>query len=106
MSAYILADLTVSDEAKMVEYRAWSTRAMVEHGAEVVVRGGAPEVLEGPWSPTRIVLLRFKDRDAARAFYASHTYTHARTLREGAGIMRMVLVEGPDLPTVPQAAAT
>ena len=101
MSAYILADLTVTDETKMVDYRAWSTQAMVEHGAEVMIRGGEPEVMEGPWAPTRIVMLRFKDRAAARAFYVSQTYSHARTLREGAGIMRMVLVEGPDVPAVP-----
>ncbi len=101
MSAYILADVTVSDEAKMVDYRAWSTKAMVEHGAEIMVRGGAPEVMEGPWAPTRIVMLRFKDREAARAYYTSQTYTHARTLRDGAGTMRMILVEGPDIPAMP-----
>ena len=37
MSAYIIADVTVTDEAKMVEYRKWSTRAMEEHGAEILV---------------------------------------------------------------------
>ena len=46
------------------------------------------------WQASRIVLLKFKDRDAAKAFYASETYNHARTLREGAGVMRMVVVDG------------
>ena len=97
MPAYIIADVTVTDAEKMARYREWSTKAMQEHGAEVLVRGGEFEVLEGPWTPSRLVLMRFKDRAAAKAFYASQTYTHARTLREGAGIMRLVVVDGiPD----------
>jgi uncharacterized protein (DUF1330 family) len=94
MSAYILADVTVTDPARMAAYREWSTKAMQEHGAEVLVRGGEFEVLEGGWTPGRLVVLRFPDRAAAKAFYASDTYTHARTLRENAGVMRMVVVDG------------
>ena len=67
---------------------------MQEHGAEVLVRGGDFEVLEGPWTPSRLVMLKFADRAAAKAFYNSQTYSHARSLREGAGIMRMVVVDG------------
>ena len=94
MSAYIIADVTVTDAEKMAKYREWSTRAMQEHGAEVLVRGGEFEVLEGPWTPGRLVVLRFPDRAQARAVYESETYTHARSLREGAGVMRMVVVDG------------
>lgn len=93
-SAYIVADVTVTDPEQMAKYREWSTRAMQEHGAEVLVRGGEPEVLEGSWAPTRLVLLRFTDRGAAKAFYESETYRHARTLRRDAGVMRMVLADG------------
>jgi uncharacterized protein (DUF1330 family) len=93
-AAYIIADVTVTDAEKMAQYRIWSTKAMQEHGAEVLVRGGDFEVLEGPWTPSRIVMLKFQDRAAAKAFYASETYSHARTLREGAGVMRMVVVDG------------
>ena len=93
-SAYVIADVTVTDADKMAKYREWSTKAMQEHGAEVLVRGGEFEVLEGPWTPSRLVLLKFPSRDAAKAFYTSQTYSHARTLREGAGVMRMVVVEG------------
>jgi len=94
MSAYIIADVTVTDPERMARYRDWSTRAMQEHGAEILVRGGEFEVLEGPWTPSRLVLLRFADRAKAKAFYHSQTYAHARSLREGAGVMRMVVVDG------------
>ena len=93
-AAYILADVTVSDAEKMAAYRVWSSKAMAEFGAEILVRGGEFEVLEGPWTPDRLVLLKFADRATAKAFHASQTYSHARTLREGAGVMRMVVVDG------------
>jgi len=96
-AAYVIADVTVTDAEKMAAYRVWSSQAMQEFGAEIQVRGGEFEVLEGPWTPGRLVVLRFKDRPAAHAFYNSQTYSHARSLREGAGIMRMVVVDGvPD----------
>jgi uncharacterized protein (DUF1330 family) len=94
MSAYIIADVTVTDADKMAKYREWSTKAMQEHGAEVLVRGGEFEVLEGPWTPSRLVVLKFSSREQAKAFYASETYSHARALREGAGVMRMIVVDG------------
>jgi uncharacterized protein (DUF1330 family) len=93
-AAYIIADVTITDAEKMAQYRVWSTKAMQEHGAEILVRGGAIEVLEGPWTPSRLVVLKFKDRATAKAFYDSQTYAHAKTLREGAGVMRMIVVDG------------
>ena len=93
-AAYIIADVTVSDAEKMAAYRVWSSKAMAEFGAEILVRGGEFEVLEGPWTPGRLVLLKFADCATAKAFYSSQTYSHARALREGAGLMRMVVVDG------------
>jgi uncharacterized protein (DUF1330 family) len=94
MTAYIIADVTVTNPEQMAKYREWSTKAMQEHGAKVLVRGGEFEVLEGPWTPSRLVVLEFASIEAAKTFYASDTYSHARSLREGAGVMRMVVVQG------------
>jgi uncharacterized protein (DUF1330 family) len=94
MPAYIIAEVTITNEAQMQQYREWSTRAMQEHGAEPLVRGGRIEPLEGEWHPQRVVVLKFKDLAAARAYYDSETYTHARKVREGAGSIRMFAVEG------------
>jgi len=93
-SAYILANVTVTNPTQYEEYRKFSSIAMQAHGAEVCVRGGATTVLEGDWTPERVVLLKFPSREAAQAFYDSAEYTRARQAREGAAIMRMVLIEG------------
>ena len=93
-SAYIIANVTVTDPQQYEEYKKWSSAAMQAHGAEVCVRGGKVEVIEGDWQPDRVVLLKFPSLAAARAFDASPEYGKARAARQGAAIMRMVLVEG------------
>ena len=94
MTAYVIADVTITNEAQMVEYRSWSTRAMQEFGVEVLVRGGKVSTLESAWHPQRVVVLKFKDRATAQAYYDSETYTQARRVREGAGSIDMILVDG------------
>lgn len=94
MSAYIIANVTVTNPAQYDEYRRWSTAAIQAHQAEVCVRGGQVEVLEGDWAPERLVVLKFASMAAARVFYDSPEYGQARAAREGAAIMRMIVVEG------------
>jgi uncharacterized protein (DUF1330 family) len=93
-SAYILANVDVRDPAAYEEYKRLSTIAMKAHGAEVCVRGGATEVLEGDWSPNRVVLLKFPSTEQAKKFYDSQEYQAARKAREKIAVMRMVLIEG------------
>ena len=93
-SAYIIANVTVTNPQQYEEYKKWSSAAMQAHGAEVCVRGGKVEVLEGDWSPERLVVLKFPSVEAARRFNESPEYGHARAARQGAAVMRMVVVEG------------
>ena len=93
-SAYIIANVTVTNPAQYEEYKKWSSAAMQAHGAQVCTRGGKVDVLEGDWQPDRVVVLKFPDLQAAHAFYNSSEYGKARAARQGAAIMRMVAVEG------------
>ena len=68
-SAYIIANVTVTNAEQYEEYKKLSSIAMKAHGAEVCVRGGKVEVLEGDWSPARLVMLKFPSVAQARAFY-------------------------------------
>ena len=94
MSAYIIANVTITNPTQYEEYKKWSSAAMQAHGAEVCVRGGAAQVLEGDWTPERIVILKFPTMEAAKAFDSSPEYSKAREARQGAAIMRMIVVEG------------
>ena len=58
-SGYVIAHVEVTNPTQYEEYKKWSTVAMQAHGAEVCVRGGQIQPLEGDWKPTRIVILKF-----------------------------------------------
>jgi uncharacterized protein (DUF1330 family) len=94
MSAYIIANVTVANPAQYEAYKKLSSHAMAVHGAEVCVRGGAVQVLEGDWQPDRLVILKFPDLAAAHAFNDSPEYAAARRSRQDAATMRMIVVEG------------
>jgi uncharacterized protein (DUF1330 family) len=94
MSAYIIANVQVTNPTQYEEYKKWSSEAMKAHGAEVCVRGGKVEVLEGDWQPERLVVLKFANVEAAKKFNSSSEYDKARKARAGAAVMRMIVVEG------------
>jgi len=93
-SAYIIANVTVTNPEQYAEYRELASIAVQAYGAEFCVRGGAVEVLEGDWTPDRTVVLKFTSMDKAKAYYHSAEYTAAIHARMGAAVMRMVVVEG------------
>jgi uncharacterized protein (DUF1330 family) len=93
-SAYIIANVDVTDPVQYEEYKRLSTIAMKAHGAEICIRGGKVEVLEGDWSPQRFVMLKFPSVEQAKTFYNSAEYGAARKARAGAAVMRMIVVEG------------
>ncbi len=93
MTAYVIANVFVSNPTKYEEYRRFSTLAMRAHDVKVLVRGGKTEILEGR-DPGRTVILQFPNMAAARSFYHSAQYRRARNSRERAAIMNMYIVEG------------
>ncbi len=93
-SAYLIANVDVHDPVQYEEYKKLSTLAMKASGAEVCIRGGQVEVMEGNWVPSRVVMLKFPSMDAARAFYNSPEYAAAIQARQGIADMRMIIVEG------------
>jgi uncharacterized protein (DUF1330 family) len=93
-SAYIIANVDVTNPEQYESYKTLSTIAMKAHGAEVCVRGGKVEVLEGDWGPARLVMLKFPSMAQALAFYNSVEYEAAKEARQGAAVMRMIAVEG------------
>ena len=93
-AGYVIANARVTNPKQYAEYRKWSSAAFEAHNAEICVRGGQVEVLEGDWQPERVVVVKFPSMDAAKAFYNSPEYGKARAAREGAAIMRLVIVEG------------
>jgi uncharacterized protein (DUF1330 family) len=93
MTAYVIAEMEVTDPAAYKRYMALTPAAIAHHGGRFLVRGGAAEALEGA-PPKRIVVLAFDSAEAARRFYDSTEYRAARKEREGAANARLFIVEG------------
>ena len=96
MPAYVIVETEIHDPEQYEQYKAASPAAVAGGGGRFVARGGELAVLEGDWSPTRIVILEFPDLEAAKAWYVSENYQEAKKLREGAARMNMVAVQGVD----------
>ena len=95
MAAYVIAEVKVSDPQRYEAYKALSPGAIRAAGGRFIVRGGEVEVLEGNWTPGRIVVLEFENMAAAKAFYDSALYLEAREARAGATeVFNMICVEG------------
>ena len=94
MSAYMVAMLTVTDPEEFKHYAAAAGPATAKYGGTYLARGGALSVLEGDLGRERVVIIEFKDKAAAEAWYNSPEYQAARKLREGAAIGTFVAVEG------------
>jgi uncharacterized protein (DUF1330 family) len=94
MAAYVLVNVKVTDPVRYAAYRQLAQDAIAHHGGKYLARGGETAVLEGNWTPDRIVLLEFPTLDAARAFYHSPEYGAAKAARAGAAEMSMIAVAG------------
>lgn len=94
MSAYVVVDVTTTDQDKAAAYRALSKPSIERHGGHFVARGGQTVVLEGAWDPERLVVIWFDSIAAAQQWYDSEDYAEARATRAGAGTYNMVVVEG------------
>jgi uncharacterized protein (DUF1330 family) len=94
MPAYLIVETDITDPEQYEQYKAASPGAIAAAGGRFVVRGGEVAVLEGDWSPKRLVVVEFDDLEAAKRFYESPEYQEAIKLREGAASLNMVAVEG------------
>jgi uncharacterized protein (DUF1330 family) len=96
MPAYVIVETDIHDPEQYEQYKAASPAAVAGGGGRFVVRGGELAVLEGDWSPSRLVVLEFPDLETAKAWYASENYQEAKKLRDGAANLNMVAVQGVD----------
>lgn len=96
MPAYLIVNVTVHDPAAYETYKAGVTPIVERHGGKYLVRGGDHEVVEGSWAPTRLVLFRFPDRAAIRAFVDDPDYRPLKELRHRIATTDAVAVDGID----------
>ncbi|MDR6873819.1 Uncharacterized conserved protein, DUF1330 family [Bosea sp. OK403] len=90
---YVVARAKVTDATKWAAYAAKASEAIKQYGGTPLVRGGQMTVAEGE-GRARNIVLEFADFASAKAYANSPEYAEARKLREGAGELDIVVVEG------------
>jgi uncharacterized protein (DUF1330 family) len=94
MPAYVINDMEVTDPVTFDEYRKLSPPTVALYGGRFLARGGATQVIEGGWSPKRLVILEFDSVERARAWIDSPEYAPARALRQRASRSNIIVTEG------------
>lgn len=90
----IIVDIEVTDPVSYEEYKRLASASISAHGGRYLVRGGRSEVLDGDWTPRRLVVLEFDSLEKAKAWRASPEYAEAKKVREGCARSNMIVVEG------------
>lgn len=98
MPAYLFANVEVTDAAGYEQYRQRVSATFEAYGGRYLVRGGATEVLEGDWTPKRLVILEFPDMAQLKAWYQSPEYRPLLELRQRTANSTLVAVEGVTRP--------
>ena len=94
MSALIIVDIEVTDPVRYEDYKRLASAAIAAHGGRYLVGGGRSEVLDGTWTPRRLVVLEFDSFEQAKAWRESPEYAEAKKVREGCARANMIVVEG------------
>ena len=94
MSAYLIADVEVTDSVAYEDYRKQVPGIIAQYGGRYLVRGGALEVMEGERPPRRCVVLEFPSMAQLKAFYHSPEYAPLLAARGRAAQSNLFLVEG------------
>lgn len=94
MAAYVIVEIDVTDPVGYEEYRRLGPPTVAAYGGKFVVRGGKTEVLEGSWTPKRLVVLEFENVERAREWWISKEYSAAKQVRHRTAITNMIVVDG------------
>ncbi len=96
MKAYLVLDFSVHDLAGFMPYVSEIPAFIERHGGRYIVRGEPPTVMEGDWTPERMVILEFPSRDAAKAFLDDPDAQALFGVRHRTTTSKLVLVDGCD----------
>ena len=82
MSAFIIADISIKNEAAYREYIAAITPSVQAYDGQYKIRGGAPEALRGEWQSERIVMMEFPNRERAKQWLNADSLAAIHQQRE------------------------
>lgn len=98
MPAYWLARCKIDDPVEYKKYTDLVPGIVAMFGGKVLARGGRYEIVEGPKTFHRHVVIEFPSMEQALACHRSAQYQEAAAFRRqpGVGVVEQVIVESGD----------
>ena len=99
MPAYMIVTAAIHDrEAFIGGYGKAAAELIERFGGQYLLRAPGAECLEGSFGDgASMVISKWPDRAAAKAFWSSPEYAQAKKLREGLADVQVLLIDGPDI---------
>ena len=94
MAGYVLIDVEITDHAVFTEFRDRAPAVVEAYGGRFLVRGGATEVVQGDWTPHRVVILEFDSTERAKSWWNSPEHTELRAILDRCSNATTAIVEG------------
>lgn len=106
MTAFILADVKVTEDSWIPAYAAQTHEIAHRHGGKYLARSGNVETLEGrPLDTTLIAIIQFPTAEQAKAFVNDPDYAPLVTARQKGSQSRFQLIDATDIAgTIPYLA--
>lgn len=81
---YVYAEVDITDPEQYENYRELAPASIASFGGKYLILRGDPE----------IVMLEFENRERAKEWYNSTRYQHAKSVRQGAAKVELLLLSG------------
>jgi len=94
MNAYLILDLSINDFGTFAEYIEIIPEFIQKHDGKYIVQGVEPEIMEGDWSPERVVVIEFPSKQNAKDFLADPNAQTLFNIRHKSTTSKLILVEG------------
>jgi uncharacterized protein (DUF1330 family) len=97
MPAYWVARSKINDPVQYKKYTDPLPEIFAKYGGKVLARGGRYQIMEGPHTFHRFVVIEFPSFEQGVACFTSPEYEAAAAFRRaGAGVVETVIVEAGD----------
>jgi uncharacterized protein (DUF1330 family) len=96
MSCYFLAQIKIHDQEEYAKYLAGVDDVFSKYNGEYLAVDSNPEVLEGEWRYSRVVIIRFDDEKELKRWYESPEYREILQHRLKAAGCDTLVVKGLD----------
>jgi uncharacterized protein (DUF1330 family) len=92
MAAYVISSYQVINREPWLAYPGPAVASIRAHGGEVLAADLGTEVLEGT-APPITVIIKFENKEAARAWYESSDYQALAPLRQDNAVGCLILLD-------------